>query len=495
MTRFRKGAIYTRISKDRTGEELGVQRQGEDNNALATARGIPVDDAHRYVDNDLSATKGGKRPGYAALMEAVERGEVDVIIVWMLGRLWRNRRERAEGIEKLRKHGVSVLCAKGPELDLTTAAGRLLAGLLGEVDTHEVEQKSEREQRAMRQRVEQGKAPGGPRCFGYGVQTGTKKKLDQKTGQEIEVPVYDMTKVVPDEAREVKAAFNQLLAGASVSGIARGLNERNIPNRNGKAWSHNSVRGMLLNEHYAGLREYHGDLYPGVWPAIVSEDTWRAAKAVLLDEGRKTSPGPARRWLLSGIALCGICDDGTTVTSAYRGKSKTKGRESEMERIYRCRDSKHLARLAEPIDFMVEEYVTGRLARPDAVELLVDDDQPNIGELRAQALALRGRLDALAAEFAEDDDAEPREFREASRRLRERIAEVEAKMAHPQRARVLADVITAEDPSATWYDLPLDRKRAALDVLVTVTILRGKAGRRPFDEATVRIEPKKRDQG
>jgi site-specific DNA recombinase len=490
MTRFRKGATYQRISKDRTGEEQGVQRQGEDNDALATARGIPVDDGHRYVDNDLSATKGGKRPAYAALMEAVERGEIDVIIVWMLGRLWRNRRERAEGIEKLRKHGVSVLCAKGPELDLTTAAGRLLAGLLGEVDTHEVEQKSEREQRAMQQRVEQGKAAGGPRPFGYGVQTATKIRRD-KTGQEIEVPVYDLTKVVPEEAREVKAAFNQLLAGASVTGIARGLNDRNILNRNGKPWSHNSVRGVLLNERYAGLREYRGDLYPGAWPAIVSEDTWRAARTILLDDDRKTSPGPARRWLLSGIALCGICDDGTTVTSAYRGKSKVKGREGETERIYRCRDSKHLARLAEPIDFMVEAYAAARVAAPDAVDLLVNAEQPDLDELRATAVTIRARLAALAEEFAEDDDAEPREFRAAAKRLNERLVEVEAKMAHPQRARILADVITAEDPSAAWYDLPLDRKRAALDVLATVTILRGKSGRRPFDETTVRIEPKK----
>ncbi|MEU0671952.1 recombinase family protein [Streptomyces sp. NPDC006172] len=70
-------------------------------------------------------------------MAAVQRGEVDVFIVYML---WRNRRERAEGIEILRKHEASVLCVKGPELDLTTAAGRLLASLLGEVDTFEAEQ-------------------------------------------------------------------------------------------------------------------------------------------------------------------------------------------------------------------------------------------------------------------------------------------------------------------------------------------------------------------
>jgi DNA invertase Pin-like site-specific DNA recombinase len=94
---------------------------------------------------------------------------------------------------------VSVLCVKGPELDLTTAAGRLLAGLLGEVDTFEVERMSEREQRKMRQRVERGLPPTGPRCFGY---------------------TADGAELVEDEAAEVKDCFHALLAGATLSGMA-----------------------------------------------------------------------------------------------------------------------------------------------------------------------------------------------------------------------------------------------------------------------------------
>ncbi|MDH6630399.1 DNA invertase Pin-like site-specific DNA recombinase [Streptomyces sp. LBL] len=137
-------------------------------------------------------------------MAAVQRGEVDVIIVYTL---WRNRRERAEGIEILRKHEVSVLCVRGPELDLTTAAGRLLAGLLGEV-----EQMPEREQRETPQRVERGLPPTGPRCFGY---------------------TADGAELVEDEAAEVRDCFHALLAGATLSGMAADLNERGILNRNG----------------------------------------------------------------------------------------------------------------------------------------------------------------------------------------------------------------------------------------------------------------------
>lgn len=467
MTLFSKGATYERISKADNGDEDGVIRQGEDTEELARRRGIPVQ-GRRFRDNDKSATHGKNRPDYEGLMAAVQRNEVDVIIVYAMGRLWRNRRERAEGIDLLRKHEVSVLCVKGPELDLTTAAGRLLAGLLGEVDTFEVEQMSEREQREMRQRVERGQPPTGPRCFGY---------------------TADGTTLIPGEAEEVEACFHALLAGATLSGLATDLNERKVLNRNGRPWSHNAVRGMLLNERYAGLRDYRGELYTGRWPVVVEEATWRAAKSILEEDGRATSPGPGRRWLLSGIARCGVCNDGTTVTSGSRTSAKRNP--GQTLPLYRCRKTKHLARGTEPIDLTVEEYVIRRLSRPDAVGLLVDTEAPDAAELRTKAVSLRARLRSLADEFADDDDADTVEFRRATRRIKERLAEVEAQMRHPQRARTLVDIVTAEDPEKAWNGLSLDRRRAVVETLSTVTILPGRSGRAPFDPSTIRIVPKR----
>lgn len=470
VTLFRNPVSYARISKDKVGEELGVQRQDQDTDALAARHGLTI--GRRFVDNDRSATYGGPRPDYAELLAAIHRGEVDCVLVYAMGRLWRNRAERAAGIEIFRQHGVSVLCVKGPQLDLTTAAGRMLAGLLGEVDTFEVEQLSEREQRKMLQNVQQGRPPSGRRCYGY---------------------TADGWETVPDEADDVRGMFTAILSGSSLTGIATGLNKRGRPNRDGKPWTHNAVRGVLLNERYAALREYPprkrstdppGELYPGKWPAIVAEDTWRAAKHILEDDSRRLSPGPGRRWLLSGLALCGVCDDGTTVTIGSRGKT------DRAQPVYRCRRTKHLARFALPIDDLVERRVIDRLSRPDAAELLVNQESPDLGELRAQALTLRGRIDALAAEFADDDNASPREFREASERLRARLAEVEARMTHPQRSLVLVDLVLAEDPAEAWQRMTLDRQRAVVSELVTVTLLRGRTGRVPFDPATVRIVPR-----
>src|SRR6185369_4916918 len=101
-------------------------------------------DVVEFVDHDRSATKGRPREKYAALMRAIESGEVARVFVLHLSRIWRNRRERAVGIETMRKHGVVLVAAKGPTLDMSSATGRSMAAMLGEIDTMESELKAER---------------------------------------------------------------------------------------------------------------------------------------------------------------------------------------------------------------------------------------------------------------------------------------------------------------------------------------------------------------
>ena len=66
--------IYARISSDRDGDRLGVERQLEDCLRLAERKGWQV--AERFVDNDVSAWSGRQRPEYARLLVQLteERG-------------------------------------------------------------------------------------------------------------------------------------------------------------------------------------------------------------------------------------------------------------------------------------------------------------------------------------------------------------------------------------------------------------------------------------
>ena len=67
-----RAAIYSRISRDFTGERAGVARQEEDCRAKASALGWEV--VRVFVDNDVSAYSGKRRPGYQTMLQAIEAG-------------------------------------------------------------------------------------------------------------------------------------------------------------------------------------------------------------------------------------------------------------------------------------------------------------------------------------------------------------------------------------------------------------------------------------
>jgi hypothetical protein len=102
--------LYARISEDSTGEGAGVARQMEDLRALAKVRDWQV--AGEIADNNVSAFTGTARPGYKQVLAMVTGREVDRVAVWHMSRLWRNRTERAKGLESFRESGVSI--ADGP---------------------------------------------------------------------------------------------------------------------------------------------------------------------------------------------------------------------------------------------------------------------------------------------------------------------------------------------------------------------------------------------
>ncbi len=87
-------AIYCRISRDRTGAGLGVERQEEDCRVLAASLGLDV--AEVFVDNDLSAYSGKPRPEYDRLLAGIKAGRFDAVIVWHQDRLLR-RNSALEG--------------------------------------------------------------------------------------------------------------------------------------------------------------------------------------------------------------------------------------------------------------------------------------------------------------------------------------------------------------------------------------------------------------
>ena len=87
MEASRRAAVYVRISRDKEGAGLGVERQEADCRALAEQLGWTIVAVH--TDNDLSAYSGKPRPGYAALLADLRAGTADAVVVWHTDRLHR----------------------------------------------------------------------------------------------------------------------------------------------------------------------------------------------------------------------------------------------------------------------------------------------------------------------------------------------------------------------------------------------------------------------
>ena len=83
-----RAGIYARISSDREGNNLAVSRQLADCEALAARRGWEI--AERYVDADISAYSGKARPEYRRMLEEIDAGVLDAVVVYHADRLHRH---------------------------------------------------------------------------------------------------------------------------------------------------------------------------------------------------------------------------------------------------------------------------------------------------------------------------------------------------------------------------------------------------------------------
>ena len=154
-TRSERAAIYCRISDDREGRGLGVARQEKDCRELAERLGWSVTQV--FQDNDLSAYRGRRRPGYNALLGAIKAREVDGLLIWHNDRLHRNQGELETFISLVDEARMPIQTVTAGTYDLTTPAGRMTARVIGATARYESEQKAERQKAKHRETTRQGR--------------------------------------------------------------------------------------------------------------------------------------------------------------------------------------------------------------------------------------------------------------------------------------------------------------------------------------------------
>ena len=450
-----RAACYCRISSDPKDKREGVDRQREDTATLCELKGWKIADI--YVDNDRSASNGKGRPEWDRLLADVAAGKIDAVAAWDQDRVNRMMEDFIAYKKLFVDRGILLATSNNGDIDLSTPTGVLTATIKTAVSEHEVAMMRIRMKRAARQRAEQG-LPKWKRAFGYHGDT------------------YQPD---PVTAPLVKQAYAAILAGGSITDIARTWNTAGTHGLTGKPWSASTVSLFLRAPRNAGLRAHNDEIIgTGTWPPLVDESTWRAAQSVLNAPGRAPGRKTVRRHLLTGVLGCGKCGHHLS------------GNHTKNKRItYSCKQCRGVSIHAEHVEPLVMGLVAGRLARPDAVDLLKTElhDEAEAEQLRGQKQTLRARLDEIADERA-DGLLTGAQAKRATDRITEQLAAIERREQDAERLRVFDGIPlgTAEVADAVSRLSP-DRLRAVLDVLMTVTVLPVGKGGHVFNPERVQV--------
>ncbi|WP_079583299.1 recombinase family protein [Mycobacteroides abscessus] len=459
-----RAVIYTRISKDRQGEGLGVERQHQDCVRLAESLGWTV--VETFSDNDISAFSGKTRPAYDAMLATLEADRAQAVITWHTDRLHRRPMELEGFIELCERKRIDVRTVKAGTLDLSNSAGRMVARMLGAAARNEVERMIERAKSAKRQAALDGRYRGGRRPFGY---------------------ESDGLRLCEPEAEAVRTGAERVLRGVSLGQVAREWNAAGLrTSLGGKHFDSRQVRKVLLRPRNAGFSLHEGHrVGRGQWTPIFDADTFAALEALLQDPSRGHRKGTERKYQGSGVYLCGKC--GEPMSSASQNGSAAKG---GWQKTYACGRSRHLSRLIEPVDEYVSEHVIARLAAPDAHRVILGAEA-DVSTLHAQREGLRSRLDQLSAMFAEGA-IDGSQLKRGTADLQTKLSAIDAELAAARSSSAVAWILAEDDVRAAWNSAAPDLRGKVIETLMTVTILPIGRGRRPggsyFDPAKVKID-------
>jgi DNA invertase Pin-like site-specific DNA recombinase len=448
--------LYARLSEDRDETQLGVGRQLDDCEKLAVTRGWDV--ADRYVDNDLSAYKGQRRPEYRRMLADIAARRIDAVVVYHQDRLHRQPRELEEFFDVCDTAGLTQLASVSGDVDLATHDGRLKARIMGAVARNQSDAASRRLQRkALEIAQAGGLSGGGTRPFGF---------------------ESDRVTLRPDEAAVVHELAVRLIAGTPLRSLCADLNARGITTPTGKTWAPFVLRRMLRSGRISGQREHRGELVAkAVWPAIITAEQTTRIRALLDDPSRRASR-PPQRYLLKGLLRCSQCE--TVLVARPR---------EDHSRRYVCARGPGYAgcgrsyALAEPIEEFVTEAVLWRLDSPELANALRGqraNDQADAWQQQVDVATVR--LEELADAYG-NAAISMREWMAARDPLQRQLDAANRRIARDNGATALEGFVGRSAVLRDrWPRLGIDQKHAIITaMLIHVIVGPGRRGYNRFD--------------
>ena len=232
-------AIYARQSVDKA-DSLSIQGQ------IDLCHKETGEEVKIYQDKGFSG-KNTNRPDFQRLIEDVEKGAVQKIVVYRLDRFSRSIADFGRLWEILKKHGVEFVSIN-ETFDTSTPMGRAMLNIIMVFAQLERETTAERVRDNYYQRVKLGAWPGGPAPYGFTI-----GRLPGADGRLVPGLVPTQSIAVVERIFSAYAA-----EAASLGSVARGLNADGIPAPRRATWDNVTLSRLLHSPLYVMADE---DIY------------------------------------------------------------------------------------------------------------------------------------------------------------------------------------------------------------------------------------------
>lgn len=345
-------ALYERLSRDdeQAGESNSIQNQKKYLEEYARQKGLR--NIRHFYDDGYSGTNFN-RPGFAALLEEIEAGHVEVLIVKDLSRFGRNYLQVGYYTEILfPKKGVRFIAVNN-NVDSATPQDNDFTPFLNIMNEYYAKDTSNKIKAVFKSRMKDGLRCSGSIPYGYKRTNGDKQTL-----------------VVDEPAAEiVRKIFRLASQGIGVTAIAEMLTEEKVlipsayaakyspENCRHKApidpcrWSATTVGYILDRQEYLGhtvlgksicenfktkqRRAAAPDelmIFPDTHEAIIDQDTWNMARKLRVQKKPRAANGTYSH-RLSGLVYCADCGSRMGFISP---DAKRSGKHYDSDSAFQC---------------------------------------------------------------------------------------------------------------------------------------------------------------
>ena len=221
---MKQAIAYIRVSTmEQATEGVSLEAQQARIAAWCESNGYKL--AEVCIDAGLSGSRMDNRPELQRALDAIKKG--NALVVYSLSRLGRSTKDilNISDLLQIRK---ADLVSLSEQFDTTTAAGKLMFGMLALLAEFERGLVSERTKMALAQKKANGETYS-PVPFGYREEEGRLIEAEHET------------RVVVDILQSRKA-------GRSYSAIAKQLNQEGIPSKRGGQWYASTVHYLVKRQ-------------------------------------------------------------------------------------------------------------------------------------------------------------------------------------------------------------------------------------------------------